>query len=94
MAKDRKGLTLPSQADLFPNPNNGNFTIMLDSSDDKGIISVYSLSGTKIYKYEFFHNMRIDLGEPSTGLYLYTIKAFDDEVPYNGKIHTEKLILE
>jgi hypothetical protein len=70
MAKDRKGLTLPSKADSFPNPNNGNFTMMLDSSDYKGIISVYSLSETKIYENEFFNNMRIDFGEPSRGLHL------------------------
>ncbi|MDR7209522.1 reprolysin-like metallopeptidase [Flavobacterium piscis] len=63
---------------LYPNPNEGSFTVQFESDSINGIeVMVYDILGQKIYNnifektYNF--NQNIQLSNPSSGLYLVTV---------------------
>ena len=63
---------------LYPNPNDGNFTIKLNTSSTKNItIKVTDLRGTEVYLNSFrnngFFNENIQLKNIQNGVYLINI---------------------
>ena len=65
---------LDAEADAFliiPNPFKNEFTIKLNSEPESGRLSIYNISGDKIYASEFNETklIRIDLSELPAGLY-------------------------
>jgi len=63
---------------LFPNPNNGSFTLELQSSTSNNIsIDIYDIGGRKIHKQAYINNgnfkQGIELGTIESGLYLMTV---------------------
>jgi hypothetical protein len=61
---------------LYPNPNNGRFTIKLQGVRDKEQVEIYNMLGEKIYSSALsIHNstFSIDLGTKPAGVYLYRV---------------------
>jgi subtilisin-like proprotein convertase family protein len=70
---------------LYPNPNNGNFTIQFNSnSSSKVKVDVYDIRGRKIYENEFhnsdFFNENIKLNNVLSGFYFVDITNGDKRV--------------
>ena len=76
---------------IFPNPNNGEFTVKLNSSTGNSInISVYDIRGRRIFDniYDSSSNFNevINLANVQSGLYI--LKITD-----GNKIGTKKIII-
>jgi hypothetical protein len=73
-------------ATVYPNPNNGYFTLIL--SDDKGRVEIYNLLGEKIYQSDLTNQkFDIDLSNKTKGIYFAKI--------YSGqKMKTEKIVIQ
>ncbi|MCD4694605.1 MAG: T9SS type A sorting domain-containing protein [Bacteroidales bacterium] len=73
---------------VYPNPSNGNFTILLD--DHKNIsVSVFTINGSCIYQSEYSAkdgpSFKLDLSNMPKGIYLLELKN-------NDKVFTKKII--
>jgi hypothetical protein len=77
---------------LFPNPNNGRFTIELQGVRDKEQVEIYNMLGEKVYSQSFstLHSQfSIDLGGKSPGVYLYRLVSETGAQIANGKFVIE-----
>lgn len=70
-----------SKLDLFPNPNSGNFTLIISFNDviDKAIINIYGTNGKSVYKEVVFSNSKqlvkqINIGGLLPGTYVFEVK--------------------
>ena len=80
---------------MFPNPNEGEFTISFDSSvntNDKVEVSIYDISGRLVYENRFINNTRqfyetIKLNNAMPGVYLAIISNGDSST-------THKIVLK
>ncbi|MBC7523513.1 MAG: proprotein convertase P-domain-containing protein [Flavobacterium sp.] len=78
---------------LFPNPNNGTFTIKFNSNASENIsITVNDIRGREIYNQKFFNNgnfnQSINLDQIESGVYLVSISSDD-----KGKL-TKRIIIK
>jgi hypothetical protein len=79
---------------LFPNPNNGRFTIESSVVSAKSIVEIYNMLGEKIYSQVMPQTPKgalitIDLGSKSSGVYLYRIVSETGTQIANGKFVIE-----
>lgn len=70
---------------LFPNPNNGSFTIMFSSDSTENVkVGVYDMRGRQILKNEFTNsgtfNQNINLDAIQAGVYLVVIENGDNKM--------------
>ena len=77
---------------IFPNPNNGEFTIKLNSNSGSAIeVDVFDIRGRKIFKNSFTNtgdfNETISLNNVQAGMYLVTVNDGNNEV-------TKRIIVE
>ena len=77
---------------IFPNPNNGEFTVKLNSNSGKAInISVYDIRGRRIFNNAYDNgsdfNQTVKLNNVQSGLYLVTVKD-------GGRNITKKIVVE
>ncbi|TXD81923.1 T9SS type A sorting domain-containing protein [Subsaximicrobium wynnwilliamsii] len=77
---------------LFPNPNQGEFTIKLNSTSNQDIqVDVFDLRGRKVFNERFGNNSNfnqtLSLGNVQTGMYLVTISD-------GNRKTTKKIIIE
>lgn len=80
---------------VFPNPNNGTFTIEVngESSNDKVQVGVYDLLGQQVYlqQTEMNSSLQVDLGNKASGIYFYRImSATGDKLIAVGKVMVQK----
>jgi len=85
---------------VFPNPNNGRFTIEVNSEKLKGnnVTEIYNSLGQKVYSSSLIpdsyrdHNSSfiIDLNGQSAGVYLYRITSENGDAISSGKFIIEK----
>lgn len=74
---------------IYPNPNNGNFTINVHKLKSENIsISIYDLLGSRIQKFENIKSFpfQMDLNELSNGIYYVKIN-------HGNKIATQKVVI-
>jgi len=77
-------LTKYSEFKIYPNPNNGNFTIEIIESREEISLEIYNQVGQIMYKKELNHssnqiNLNVDNG-------VYLIKVLNRENIYNQRI--------
>ncbi len=81
----------PSNFVLYPNPNNGNFTLGYHISDtDIGVLSIFDITGKFIKSYPFNSNetsININGAELNAGVYFYEVMVND------RKVKMDKLII-
>jgi subtilisin-like proprotein convertase family protein len=70
---------------LFPNPNKGSFTVQFDSNSSRKInITVFDLSGRKIYDHQFDNtNLFVEnivLDQAQKGIYLVNVADGDKKI--------------
>lgn len=76
---------------LFPNPNNGNFTISLTGVSEKAQITVYNILGEQVYHSSLqATNTQIDLSNKAEGLYLYRVLTETGTLVSEGKFAVQK----
>lgn len=70
-----------STLELFPNPNSGNFTLIISFNDiiDKAIINIYDTKGKSVYKEIVFSDSnklvkQINIGGLLPGTYVFEVK--------------------
>jgi len=81
---------LPVSATLYPNPNNGVFTIQLSSINIPLSVQIYNVLGQKIYSAtSSSQNIQVNLPIAKHGVYFYTISA-----PGGRSINSGKFIVE
>jgi hypothetical protein len=74
-----------SKLELYPNPNSGNFTLIISFHDiiDKAIINVFDTKGKSVYKEIVFSNSnklvkQINIGGLLAGTYVFEVKTVKD----------------
>ena len=72
---------------IFPNPNNGIFTIQLaDTPSEIGVVDIYSLNGEKLNSYRIENSIiKINLSEYQNNAYILIIKL-------NDKTYSESIL--
>jgi hypothetical protein len=70
---------------LYPNPNNGNFTLQFNANTSSKIkVEIFDLSGRRIYDKEYLttgiFNENIELPDASAGVYLVNISDGNKKV--------------
>jgi len=71
-----------SKLELFPNPNSGNFTLIISFNDiiDKALINVYNTAGKSIYMETVYSDSnklikQLHIGGLLTGTYFFEVKT-------------------
>tara|TARA_B110000459_G_scaffold2990_1_gene3401 strand:- start:627 stop:2687 length:2061 start_codon:yes stop_codon:yes gene_type:complete len=80
------------QVSIYPNPNNGSFTVELQSNTFNNVsIDIYDIRGRKIYSQDYGNNSNfkqvIELGNIESGVYLMTVS--DDQRKITKRIIVE-----
>jgi hypothetical protein len=76
---------------IFPNPNNGTFTIRFNDLSDDYSVEVFDISGRIVFEdyYTQSSNLEqtISIDKPSSGVYFVNVKS-------GSSIITEKIIIK
>jgi len=81
---------ITSSITLFPNPNNGSFTIQSSVASGQSSVEIYNSLGQMIYNSNIAHSTsQIRLNNPSTGVYLYRIISENGNLLGTGKFVVE-----
>lgn len=77
---------------LFPNPNNGQFTIQSSMESGKLSVEIYNMLGEKVYSQFNIQNpaFSIDLSSQPNGIYLYRVSSTDESLVGEGKLIIKK----
>ncbi len=76
---------------LYPNPNNGKFTIENSAANGKSILTVYNMMGEEILSSELTgKSCQIDMSNQPAGIYIYSLISDNGELYGQGKIVVEK----
>jgi hypothetical protein len=79
-----------NSAKIYPSPNNGIFTVELHNPITNSKIEVYSILGQEIYTAKLNStNTKINLGQPSQGIYVYRIILEDGSLISSGRFNVE-----
>jgi len=75
---------------VYPNPNNGSFTVVMQNANDNAQMDVYNLLGQKVYTTEL-NKDRTTVNLPTTtpGMYLYRVYTKAGAFIASGKIMVE-----
>lgn len=74
---------------LYPNPNNGQFTLNVQDANGKLQLEIYNMLGKKVYNSALNHamgNNTIDVGSQANGVYLYRIMEEGGALIGQGKL--------
>lgn len=76
-----------SRFHIFPNPNNGIFTLKSSVENGKSSIEIYNVLGEKIYfQFSTFNSpLSIDISNQPSGIYFYRIIKEDGSLAGEGK---------
>jgi len=79
-------------SNLYPNPNNGIFTLQYPGINNPSRIEIYNMLGEKVYVENISsvnNNTIINLGFQSKGIYLYRLTSEDGSIVSSGKFIIE-----
>ncbi|MGP8217646.1 MAG: phospholipase D-like domain-containing protein [Bacteroidia bacterium] len=75
---------------VFPNPNNGKFTIQSPVNSSQSSVQIYNVLGEKVYSLSTVHfPLSIDLSGSPAGIYLYRIVSANGDNMATGKFVIE-----
>jgi hypothetical protein len=82
-----KSLDDYTNSEIYPNPNNGMFTLKFETISPNSTIEVYNMLGQKIYQsmLNTGDENQINLTNPKAGVYLYRVFSSDGTVSSEGK---------
>jgi hypothetical protein len=84
-------LFVNTKANIFPNPNNGVFTIIASGIRSKSLVEIYNTIGEKIYTGNLNASItKIDLSNNADGIYLYRVVTETGGLVSTGKIMIQK----
>ncbi|HXB12146.1 MAG TPA: T9SS type A sorting domain-containing protein [Bacteroidia bacterium] len=78
-----------AHAKVYPNPNNGIFTIQLSGVSGKSLMEIYNMLGERIYSQSFStlsSQFSIDIHNNPAGVYLYRVLAETGNLVAEGKV--------
>jgi uncharacterized repeat protein (TIGR03803 family) len=79
------------QINLYPNPNNGQFTLSLSNVSDKCNVEVYNVLGERVKSEELrAKSEEIDLSGQPNGIYLYQVITENGGLVGEGKVVIQK----
>ena len=79
------------QVVLYPNPNNGSFTLALQNVNEPAQVEVYNMLGENIYKTKLNPtNTVLSLNGQSNGVYFYRVIEENGDLVGSGKMVIEK----
>ncbi len=86
VAADKGGIT------IYPNPNNGTFTIESSAANSQLSVEIYNVLGEKIFSSLNTTNQtfKVDLSSQPSGLYFYRVLKQNGNMLGEGKIVVEK----
>ncbi len=72
---------------VYPNPNNGEFTVQLNGNGNESTVEVYNILGEKVYSQLTIDNspLTINLKQPA-GIYLYRVLSVGGNSIATGKV--------
>lgn len=71
---------------LWPNPNNGSFELILPGHPQQVMIEVFDIAGKCVYTMPYEGAVKINVNTPGLSQGMYYIKAYTDGNVYSGKI--------
>lgn len=72
---------------VYPNPSNGEFTVLLQNVHDKSQIRVYNTLGEEVYAGQLnSQTTQVNINSATTGLYLYRVTGRTGEKIADGKL--------
>ncbi|MDQ3111945.1 MAG: SBBP repeat-containing protein [Bacteroidota bacterium] len=84
-------LSATNPVNLYPNPNNGNFSVQLDQKGMSGLMEIYNVNGQKVYAQQLSSNgiVTIDFNlEAEAGIYFLRVVLED------GSVLAQRMIIE
>lgn len=80
--------TVQSEVRVYPNPNNGQFTMSLSNINENCNILIYNVLGEKVYSQSNIVNypLSINLSSQPQGVYLYRVITENGELVGEGKV--------
>ena len=80
----------PASLKVYPNPNNGSFTVLLQNSDENAHMEIYNLLGQLVYTTDLTKgNNQISLNTHTAGMYLYKVYTKTGVFISSGKLIVE-----
>ncbi|HTB05867.1 MAG TPA: T9SS type A sorting domain-containing protein [Bacteroidia bacterium] len=73
--------------DIYPNPNNGKFSINIPNIKNKAMMDIYGTLGEKVYSYSLVPGIsQINLSSVPVGLYMYRVVTIEGQQISSGKV--------
>lgn len=73
---------------IYPNPNNGLFTVELSDLDDEASVEIHSLTGQLIHQQEIINKQtELRLEDPAPGVYLVKVKI-------GSRVETQRIVIQ
>lgn len=84
---DVKSLNDYSNSEIYPNPNNGAFTLKFETIIPNSSLEIYNMLGQRIYQSVLNNSdeNQINLTNPKAGVYLYRVYSPDGNISSEGK---------
>ena len=83
-----------NEVKVFPNPNNGKFTIQESGArNQNSVVEIYNMLGEKVFSKSLLHlttEYSLDLSSQSAGIYLYRILTEIGNLAAEGKLIIQK----
>jgi hypothetical protein len=76
-----------TNSEIYPNPNNGMFTLKFENISPNSSLEIYNVLGERIYKSMLndYDENQINLNSPKSGVYLYRVCTSDGTISSEGK---------
>jgi len=75
------------EVSVYPNPNNGQFTLSLSNNTGNCNVEIYNVLGEKVYTETLPQSQsNINLTEQPNGVYLYRVLAKNGQLIGEGKV--------
>jgi hypothetical protein len=69
---------LTTPVEVFPNPTNGSFTLVIPGELTNGILAIFNVQGVKLNEMQILRNeMQLDISEMPQGIYFLRVECND-----------------